>query len=79
MIRADFIEFNKELLQKLKQTGIRLDDYKYVGLYRDYVELSKTERCRKVVILSLAQKYHLSDRQVYNIINHMKTPVRQLG
>mgnify|MGYP002622854686 CR=1 FL=1 len=75
MIRADLIEFNKEILQKLKQAGVRLDDYKYCDLYRDYTEMSRTECNRKVIFLTLSDRYGISDRQVYNIINHMKTPV----
>ena len=75
MIRAEIIDFNKELLQKLKKAGVKLDDYKYCDLYRDYIELSHTERNRKVVFITLSQRYNISDRQVYNIINHLKTPV----
>lgn len=75
MIRAEIIKFNKYLLQNLKLAGIKLDDYKYCDLYRDYVELSKTEPSRKAVFLTLAQRYNITDRQVYNIIKHMKTPV----
>ena len=75
MLRADLIEFNKELFQKLKQAGIKLEDYKYCDLYRDYVEMSRTEPNRKVVMLTLAQRYGITDRQVYNIVNHMKSPV----
>lgn len=76
MIRADLIEFNKELFQKLKRAGVRLDDYKYCDLFRDYVEMSQTEPNRKVVILTLAQRYGITDRQVYNIVNHLKAPVK---
>lgn len=75
MIRAELIEFNRELFQRLKQAGIRLDDYKYCDLYRDYVELSRTESNRKVVFLTLAERYGITDRQVYNIINHMQKSV----
>lgn len=75
MIRAELVEFNKELFQRLKRAGIRLEDAKYCDLYRDYVEMSRTEPSRKVVLLTLAVKYGISDRQVYNIINHMKQPV----
>lgn len=75
MTRADLIEFNRELLQKLKQAGIRLDDYRYCDLYRDFVEMSRKETNRKVVILTISERYGISDRQVYNIINHMKRPV----
>lgn len=75
MIRAEIIEFNKELLQKLKEAGVKLEDYRYCDLYRDYMEMSRTERNRKVVFLTLAQRYGISDRQVYNIVNHMKSIV----
>lgn len=75
MTRADLVEFNKELFQKLKQAGIRLEDFKYCDLYRDYVDLSQKEPNRKVVFLTLAQRYNISDRQVYNIVNHMEKTV----
>lgn len=75
MIRAEIIEFNKELLQKLKEAGVKLEDYRYCDLYRDYMEMSRTEHNRKVVFLTLAQRYGISDRQVYNIVNHMKSIV----
>ena len=75
MTRAEIIEFNKELLQKLKEAGVKLEDYRYCDLYRDYTEMSRTERNRKVVFLTLAQRYNISDRQVYNIVNHMKSVV----
>ena len=75
MIRADLIEFNKELFQKLKRAGIRIDDYKYCDLYRDYVEMSSAGTSRKVTILTLAQRYGISDRQVYNIVSHMEKTV----
>ena len=75
MIIADLVIFNREILQKMKEAGVKLDDYKYCDIYRDYVEMSKTEKCRKVVILSLAERYMISDRQVYNIIKHLETPI----
>lgn len=75
MIRAEIIEFNKELLQKVKKAGIKLEDYKYCDLYRDYVAMSRKEPRRKVIILTLAEKYNITDRQVYNVIRHMEQPV----
>lgn len=72
---AELIEFNKELFQKLKLAGVRLDDYKYCDLYRDYVEMSRTMPNRKGIFLTLAQRYGITDRQVYNIINHMEKTV----
>lgn len=75
MIRAEIIEFNRELLQRLKEAGVKLEDYRYCDLYRDYMEMSRTEPNRKVIFLTLAERYGISDRQVYNIVNHMKSIV----
>ena len=76
MIRADLVEFNKELFQKLKQAGVRLEDYRYCDLYRDYVEMSRKNLSRKVIILTLAQRFGITDRQVYNIVRHLEHPVK---
>lgn len=72
MKRAELILFNKELFQKLKQAGVRLEDYRYCDLYLDYLELSREGGNRKVVFLTLSERYGITDRQVYNIINHME-------
>lgn len=76
MKRIDLVEFNKELLQKLNEAGIRLEDYKYCDLYRSYLQLSETMTTRKAVILTLAEKYHITDRQVYNILNRLERSVK---
>lgn len=75
MIIADLVIFNREVLQRLKEVGVKLDDYKYCDLYRDYLELSETTGSRKEVMLTLADRYKITDRQVYNIINRLKTPI----
>ena len=72
----DLVEFNKELLQKIKAAGIRLEDYKYCDLYRDYLKLSETMRSRKEIILTLADRHHITDRQVYNILRRLERTVK---
>lgn len=75
MKRADLILFNKELLQRLKEAGVRIDDYRYSDMYDDYVRMTRDGMSRKAIVLTLAEQYDVSDRQVYNIIRHMETPV----
>ena len=77
MRRIDLVEFNKELLQKLNEAGIRLEDYKYCDLYCDYLKLSETKSTRKAVILTLAERHHISDRQVYNILHRLEMTVKR--
>ncbi len=73
----DLVEFNRELLQRMNEAGIRLEDYKYCDLYRDYLKLSETMNTRKAVILTLAERHHISDRQVYNILRHLEMSVNR--
>ena len=72
MKRADLILFNEELMRKLRKAGVKPDDYKYADLYREYQRLTQTNCSRKAIILSLADKYNYTDRQVYNIIKHLE-------
>ena len=58
----DLVEFNRELLQRMNEAGIRLEDYKYCDLYRDYLKLSETMVTRKTVILTLVERHHISER-----------------
>ena len=76
MRRIDLIEFNKELMRKLSEAGIRLEDYRYCDLYESYLELSEKLKSRKAVILTLADMFHISDRQVYNILNRFERAVK---
>ena len=73
----DLVEFNRELLQRMNDAGIRLEDYKYCDLYRDYLQLSEKMKSRKAVILTLAERHHISDRQVYNILHHLEMSVKR--
>ena len=73
----DLVEFNRELLQRMNEAGIRLEDYKYCDLYRNYLQLSETMMSRKAVILTLAERHHISDRQVYNILKHLEMSVKR--
>ena len=57
----------------MNEAGIRLEDYKY----RDYLKLSETMSTRKAVILTLAERHHISDRQVYNILKHLEMSVKK--
>ena len=35
----EILNFNRELLKKLQDAGIRLEDCHYIDLYADYMEL----------------------------------------
>jgi len=75
MKRFDLVSFNEELLQKLKFAGIKLEDYKYCNLYREYCKMLEEGVKRTAIAAILGERYGLSCRQVYNIIKHLESPV----
>lgn len=37
----EILNFNRELLKKLHEAGIRLEDTQYIDLYSDYMNLTR--------------------------------------
>lgn len=73
MTLFDILYFNRELILRINQTGIRFDDCNYIGLYEDYLDLRyKCEKMTYIVSL-LSERYSVSERKVYNIIKRFGT------
>lgn len=71
MTAFEILYFNKDLLKRLFELGLKVSDYKYVDLYIDYENMYNTGY--KVYIVSvLSSKYRISEREIYKIINRMK-------
>lgn len=75
MTRGEVVRFSKELMQKLQQCDVKLDDWKYVDLLDDYREMVGKGVKRSAVAAILAERYKMSERQVYNVLRRMKEPV----
>lgn len=61
----EIINFNRELLKKLQEAGVRLEDVQYVELYSEY--MYRTGQGEKVsyVVAVLSEKYSVSERTIY--------------
>lgn len=69
MTAFEILYFNKDLLKRLFELGLKVSDYKYVDLYIDYENMYN----KVVYIVSvLSLKYRISEREIYKIINRMK-------
>ena len=68
----ELLSFNKELLLKIHIAGLKVDDYKYVDLYADYLHLKNKGEKVTYIVNHLSHKYAISERQVYSIIRRME-------
>lgn len=69
----EILSFNKELLRRLCDVGVKADDYRYVDLFRDYTKMIDNGYKATYAVAVLAEKYSISERKVYSVIRHLKT------
>lgn len=67
----ELLDFNKELLKRLCSAGIKPEDYKYVDLFADYERLNREGEKKTYIVAMLADKYGISERKVYSVINRL--------
>ena len=69
----EILNFNRELLNNIQKAGIRLDDVRFVDLYKDYnMMLGQGEKVSYAVAV-LAEKYGVCERKVYGLIKRFKS------
>ncbi|MDD3038915.1 hypothetical protein [Bacteroides sp.] len=69
----EILIFNRDLLKKLLEVGIRLEDAVYIDLYTDYVQLLNKGEKVSYIVAVLAEKYSVSERKVYTLVKHFKS------
>lgn len=74
----EIINFNRELLKKLQEAGVRLEDVQYVELYSEY--MYRTSQGEKVsyVVAVLSEKYSVSERTFMPWLSGFGVTVRRL-
>lgn len=69
----EVLEFNWELIKRLKLTGIRLEDADYIDLYTEYKQLTEQGEKVSYVVAHLAEEYAISERKVYSLIKRFRS------
>lgn len=69
----EILNSHRELLNRLYDSGVRLEDARYIDLYDDYSRMrAEGEKVSYIVVL-LAEKYAVSERKVYSLIKRFQT------
>ena len=75
----EILNFNRELLAKLLESGIRLEDVRYVNLYTDYFRLPEAGGKVTYIVAVLAEQYSISERKVYDLIKRFQSDCKQFA
>ena len=68
----EVLEFNQELIKRLKLAGIRLEDADYIDLYTEYKQLTAQGEKVSYTVAHLAEEYAISERKVYSLIKRFR-------
>lgn len=71
MTAYEVVSLNKELLKRLQKIGIKTDDYKWLGIYGDYVRMKSKGNKTGYVVASISEKYGISERQVFKVVKKL--------
>ena len=67
----DIVSLNRELLKRLHKNGIKTDDYKWLDLYNDYLQMKAENHKTSYVVAKLSSKYKVCERQVFKVVKKM--------
>ena len=69
----EILNFNKELLNRIRSVGIRLDDCQYIDMYNEYQTLQTQGEKITYVVTVLSEKYSISERKVYDLVKRFNS------
>lgn len=68
--------FSSEMLKRLHECGIRIDDYKYLPMLVEYEDMMLSGDKKTYVVAYLSDKYGLCERKVYKVISRLMKDCR---
>ena len=75
----EILNLNKELLKKFQIAGIRMEDVEYIDLFNEYLALVTQGEKVSYIVATLADKYTISERKVYDLIKRFKSDCNLLA
>jgi len=66
----------KDLAKSMSEIGVKMDDYKYIGLCQEYNDLVAKGEKREYARTILSKKYSVSESTVFRIISRLNTLIK---
>lgn len=72
----EILQLGREILKKMSECGIKVDDYKYADMYREYEEMRSKGEKYWYVIKCLSDRYKVSESKAIRIIRRLSKEVK---
>lgn len=64
---VELIKFSGEMLKRLHDFGIKIDDYRYLQMYEDLQKMAEAGEKTTYAVAEICRKYHVGERTVYKV------------
>lgn len=78
MTLFEILNFNRELLDRLRKLGVSLDDTRYIDLFADFSNMIAEGNKVSYAVAVLADRYGICERKVYSLIKRYKSDCNSL-
>jgi len=66
----------RDLAKSMSEVGVKMDDYRYIGLCQEFNELIAKGEKREYARAILSEKYSVSESTVFRIISRLSQPIK---
>lgn len=71
MKAKDYLKFSGEILKRLHDFGIKVDDYKYIDLIKEYDRMNAVGEKKTYIVAVLSERYNICKRKIYKILSRL--------
>ena len=75
MRRVDLIRILASAMQAIEQSGVRLEDWRWVALYDEWVRMKNEGHKYEYIVYYLGEKFGISATSVYRIVKRLEKPI----
>ena len=68
MKAIELLKIGKGMMEIMSKAGIRTDDYRYIGMYEEYLKMRHEGHKYEYAIARLAKQYGISESSVSRVI-----------
>lgn len=69
---ADLVKFSADMLKQLHENGIKVDDYKFLDMYREYERLKHEGNKTVFIVAKLSERFGVCERLVYKVLRRFR-------
>lgn len=76
MLVVNLVQIGRDLMKLLSDNDIKINDYKYLNLYKEYTEMERDGNKISYIVAVLSERYSISESSIYRILQRFNKAVK---